>query len=95
MKHILIPIQVFETGDRVHCSQGLATIIHDEMEDFDQEYASALSCSLESPCVEKARQATLMRSGVIMRLDKPTAQHPNVDEDFVEGRDHLVLIGHC
>jgi hypothetical protein len=85
MKHILVPIRVFEMGDRVFTpNNGLATVIHDEMEDFEKDHTAALSCSLESECIEKAIEDACFRKGVIVRLDNP-------DEDFVGDRDTLIF----
>jgi hypothetical protein len=97
MKYALAPIQVFETGDRVLCSQGTATVIHDEMENFATDhgfYQNPLSGDgfILQLLLRDAHGDSLMRSGVLMRLDKPTAQHPNIEEDFVEGREHLTLL---
>ena len=106
MKHICVTIPVFETGDRVSTSEGLATVIHDEMEDFDTSWREELSARLRASksavgvalteefegWAGDAFQASLMRQGVIMRLDAPTSKHPNVEEDFVDGRDYLILV---
>ena len=106
MKHICVTIPVFETGDRVSTSEGLATVIHDEMEDFDISWRENLSARLQASksavgvalteefegWAKDAFQASLMRQGVIMRLDAPTSKHPNVEEDFVDGRDYLILV---
>jgi hypothetical protein len=91
MKHILVPIRVFENGDRVFTSDGLATVIHDEMENFDDTWRATLSCSLESEGVEKARLNALMRQGVIVRLDYATSRY-STEEDLVEGRDNLIML---
>ncbi|MCX5884322.1 MAG: hypothetical protein NT096_00155 [Proteobacteria bacterium] len=85
MKHILVPIRVFEPGDRVVTDKGNATVIHDEMEGFECVIASALSCSLESPVIAEAVQNMTYRTGVIVELD-------SVKGDYVTGRDSLVLL---
>jgi hypothetical protein len=90
MKRTLIPVRVFETGDRVMTREGMGTVIHDEMEGYESHMA-ALSCSLESPCVERAVEDAQMRKGIFVSLDKPTPNHPNVEEDFICGRDEIQI----
>jgi hypothetical protein len=85
MKHILVPIRVFDTGDRVITNKGYATVIHDEMEGFDREYSATLSCSLESPVIAETIQVITLRMGVIVELD-------SVKGDYVTDRDSLVLL---
>lgn len=92
MKYILVPMQVFDAGDRVLTSEGPATVIHDEMEGFDEQYATALSSMpIGKYTAERMLENMKMRAGVIMRLDKPTSKHPNVNEDYVEGRESLTI----
>jgi hypothetical protein len=76
MKIINIPTPVYETGDRVLTDKGKATVIHDELEDFDTE----------GDPEQRAYQA-FMQNTVIVRLDgDPTEQ------DAHESRSSITLI---
>jgi hypothetical protein len=82
MKHILVPIRVFESGDRVYTSDGLAGVLHDEMEGFEWTLFTDEG---------EAQQNVLMRQAVFVRLDFATSRY-DTDEDVIVDRDHLILL---
>ena len=85
MKFILIPIRVFETGDKVITKYGLpATVVHDEMEGFDKEFASALSCSLESGSIKRVEANAKFRTGITLNMG---------DHEIITDRDSIELKG--
>jgi hypothetical protein len=83
MKHILVPIRVYETGDKVTTLSGNhpATVVHDEMEDFELEHASTLSCSLNPEGMERVIKDAQMRSGVTILI--------GLSHEIVTSRDSL------
>lgn len=87
MKHILVPIRVYEAGDKVITLSGNhpATVVHDEMEDFELEHAATLSCSLAPEGMERVIEDAQMRTGVTILI--------GLDHEIVTSRDSIRLGG--
>jgi len=70
MKVINIPTRVFAQGDRVFTPEGVATVLHDELENFD---------TTGNP--EQRADQVIYQSTIIVHLDETNCNYQNPGQD--------------
>jgi hypothetical protein len=77
MKIVKLPTRVFETGDRVLTPQGKATVVHDELENIENDML-----------FEDIAEDSHLRDAVIIKLDEPCSGESRMELEL--NRNDLV-----
>jgi hypothetical protein len=76
MNRVIIPIKMFEAGDRVCTPEGDATVVKDTLDEY----------------VKKNGPDHCWNAGVFVILDEPTSDHTTPGEKVEMDRDNLIML---
>jgi hypothetical protein len=83
MKIVFIPVRVYEYGDKISTGDGKMVVIHDDLEDIDDD--------LKKSTPDKIADLCIYRNGITARFLEQTCNHAVGDEVVID-RDYITLI---